>query len=71
CIELFFLPSYSPERNPDEYLNCDLKQGLSQKPSPKTQEKLRDNLQEHMNMLQSNQQRVEKYFRHKDIKYAA
>ena len=70
CIELFFLPSYSPERNPDEYLNCDLKQGLSQKPSPKTQEKLRDNLQEHMNMLQSNQQRVEKYFRHKDIRYA-
>ncbi|MFV0391689.1 MAG: transposase, partial [Paludibacteraceae bacterium] len=30
-IELFFLPSYSPEINTDEYLNCDLKQGLSQK----------------------------------------
>ena len=27
-IELFYLPSYSPEKNPDEYLNCDLKQGL-------------------------------------------
>ena len=25
-IELFFLPAYSPEKNPDEYLNCDLKQ---------------------------------------------
>jgi hypothetical protein len=24
-IELFFLPSHSPEKNPDEYLNCDLK----------------------------------------------
>ena len=24
-IELFYLPSYSPELNPDEYLNCDLK----------------------------------------------
>ena len=24
-IELFFLPSYSPELNPDEYLNGDLK----------------------------------------------
>jgi transposase len=70
-IELFFLPSYSPERNPDEYLNCDLKQGLSQKPSPKNEGKLRDNLQEHMDLLQSDQQRVEKYFRHKDIKYAA
>ena len=28
-IALFFLPSYSTEMNPDEYLNCDLKQGLS------------------------------------------
>ncbi len=40
-IELFFLPAYSPEKNPDEYLNCDLKQGLSSKPAPKNQEKLR------------------------------
>ena len=24
-IELFFLPAYAPELNPDEYLNCDLK----------------------------------------------
>jgi len=24
-IEIFYLPSYSPDRNPDEYLNCDLK----------------------------------------------
>lgn len=35
-IELFYLPSYSPERNPDEYLNCDLKQGVSAKPSPRS-----------------------------------
>jgi transposase len=27
-IELFFLPSYSPELNPDEYLNRDLKAGV-------------------------------------------
>ncbi len=24
-IEVFYLPSYSPELNPDEYLNCDMK----------------------------------------------
>ena len=51
CLELFFLPSYSPEKNPDEYLNCDLKQGLSMKPSPRNQEKLTQNLNEHMNLL--------------------
>jgi len=28
-IALFFLPSYSPKRNPDEYLNCDLRYGFS------------------------------------------
>jgi len=30
-IELFFLPSYSPEVNPDEYLNNDLKSGIGLK----------------------------------------
>jgi len=27
-IEVFYLPAYSPELNPDEYLNCDLKAGV-------------------------------------------
>lgn len=70
-IELFFLPAYSPERNPDEYLNCDLKQGLSAKPAPKNQEKLKMNLENHMQMLVQNPERVKKYFKHKDIQYAA
>lgn len=70
-IELYYLPSYSPEKNPDEYLNCDLKQGLSAKPAPKTKEKLQENVENHMNMLAINPERVQKYFKHKDIKYAA
>ena len=70
-IELFFLPAYSPEKNPDEYLNCDLKQGLSSKPAPKNQEKLKENLENHMLMLTQNPERVQKYFKHKDIQYAA
>lgn len=70
-IEVFFLPSYSPERNPDEYLNCDLKQGMSNTPSPKSQEKLKGNVEAHMQMLQHNPARVAKYFRHESIEYAA
>ncbi len=31
-IEVFYLPAYSPEVNPDEYLNCDLKAGVHSKP---------------------------------------
>jgi transposase len=42
-IALFYLPSYSPDRNPDESLNCDLKHGLLDKPVSKTQEKLKKN----------------------------
>lgn len=70
-IELFHLPSYSPEKNPDEYLNCDLKEGMSQRPSPKTPEKLRENVEDHMNMLSGRPERVMRYFLHNDIKYAA
>ena len=70
-IAIFHLPSYSPEKNPDEYLNCDLKYGLSEKPSPRNQEQLRNNVENHMLMLQGNEQRVKKYFNHNDIKYAA
>ena len=58
---------YSPELNPDEYLNCDLKRGLS----PKHVKQLQQNVEEHMNMLQQNPDRVAKYFTKKEIQYAA
>lgn len=70
-IEVFYLPSYSPEYNPDEYLNCDLKQGLSHKPSPKNQEKLQENIENHLQMLVKTPERVKKYFMAGNIKYAA
>ncbi len=38
---------------------------------PKTVEKLKENLENHMNMLQQNSTRVAKYFKHPSIKYAA
>jgi len=70
-IELFFLPSYSPEKNPDEYLNCDLKYGVSEKQAPKNVEILEKIVNEHMTMLQKNEHRVKKYFNHPEIRYAA
>lgn len=70
-IELFFLPAYSPEKNPDEYLNCDLKYGMSEKPAPKNPEQLKQNVENHMMILQGNEERVKKYFNHPDINYAA
>ena len=70
-IELFYLPSYSPERNPDEYLNCDLKLSLSNKPSPKNETQLKTNLNSHMRALQKNKAKVANYFKHESINYAA
>jgi len=70
-IALFFLPSYSPERNPDEYLNCDLKYGLAQKVAPKDEKQLKRNVQSHMKLLQKNPDRVASYFKHECISYAA
>ena len=70
-IALYYLPSYSPEMNPDEYLNCDLKNGLSHRPSPKDENQLKKNINSHMRLLQNNPDRVSKYFNHKSINYAA
>ncbi len=70
-IALFYLPSYSPELNPDEYLNCDLKQGMSMIKAPRTKGKLQNNVEEHMQMLSNSPERVQKYFEHKSIGYAA
>ena len=33
-IELFFLPPYAPERNPDEYVNNDVKQTIGRRTTP-------------------------------------
>ncbi len=40
-------------------------------PAPINEEQLKNNVQNHMLLLQSDQERVKKYFDHKDIKYAA
>ncbi len=70
-IELFFLPAYSPERNPDEYLNCDLKTAVhSQSPARNTNQ-LKKMVRSHMMKLQKLPARVMKYFNHDKIAYAA
>lgn len=70
-IELFFLPSYSPELNPDEYLNCDLKAGVHSGVPARTKGKLKAKALSHLRMLQKKPDRVQKYFKHPKIAYAA
>lgn len=42
-IEVFFLPPYSPEHNPDEYLNSSLKRDIGSKPMPASESDLSNN----------------------------
>jgi transposase len=69
-IELFFLPPYSPEHNPDEYVNQDIKQELKKKPSPDSQAQLHDSLSSYMRSLQRKPKKVKKFFEHEKVLYA-
>lgn len=70
-IEVFYLPAYSPELNPDEYLNCDLKAGIHTGDAPKNEKVLKDRVVSHMRTLQKSPERIKKYFKHRSIRYAA
>ncbi len=69
-IELFYLPSYSPERNPDEYLNRDLKQNVANKPPARNQEQLKSQVSSHMKSIQKKAKQVKTYFKNQYVAYA-
>ncbi len=70
-IEVFYPPAYSPELNPDEYLNCDLKAGVHSGLQARNKNQLKSKASMHMKMLQRKPSRVKKYFKHEKIRYAA
>jgi transposase len=70
-IELFYLPLYSPQLNPAEYLNCDVKQGVYSKSPSRNQNQLQQRALSHLRKLQKLPQRIMKYFEHLFIADAA
>jgi len=70
-IELFYLPAYSPELNPDEYLNNDLKQNLHLDGVPSTKTQLDAKVAVSMFMLQGRPKKIQAFFRHPKAAYAA
>lgn len=70
-IEVFYLPSYSPELNPDEYLNGDLKQNIRSGLPARTEKELTKKTRSFMRKLQNRPQHVRNYFKHSKIVYAA
>ena len=70
-IEVFYLPSYSPELNPDERLNADLKHEISSKVPVRTKAKLKEAASSYMSKLEQNPERVRSYFGDPRVAYAA
>ena len=70
-IALFYLLPYSPEFNPDEYLNQDYKRNANKNNIPFTQTQLRKNTEKYMNEILQNEEKVANFFKHPSIAYAA
>ena len=70
-LALFYLPPYSPEFNPDEYLNQDYKRNANKNNIPKTKKQLEQNTLNYMNDIVKNKEKVANFFKHKKIRYAA
>ena len=69
-IEVFFLPAYSPECNPDEYPNSDLKREVGTRPMPRSQQDIVSNIRSRMRLLQLNPEKVKSFFKAPSVCYA-
>jgi len=70
-IEVAFLPSYSPELNPDEGVNADLKQAVPREAPARSKQQLRRAATDHMRKLSRMPKRIRSIFRHPQFRYAA
>ncbi len=70
-IEVFYLPSCSPELNPDGYLNSDLKYTVHSGLPACNNKELKRKKVSHMRKLQKLSGQVRKYFEHSRIMYGA
>jgi transposase len=70
-IEVSYLPSYSPDLNPDEGLNADLKQHITRKAPMRRKQALKHAAISHMRRLAKSPARVRSFFRQKSMRYAA
>ena len=68
-IELFFLPPYAPESNPDEYLNHALKLSVHTGDLPNNVSDIRHKTNSYMRTLQRNKFKVSAFFHHPLVSY--
>ena len=70
-IQLFYLPKYSPEMNPAEYLNNDMKETVNAEGLPDNKDTLRSRMQRFMRKLYHLPEHVMSYFLVPSVQYAS
>jgi transposase len=71
AIRMFRLPAYSPELNPDELLNQDVKSNALGRQRPRDQAEMMASVRSYARSTQRHPEIVRGYFREKHVRYAA
>lgn len=70
-LQVFFLPGYSPDLNPDEFLNLDVKNNALGRQRPATRADMIDGVRSYLRSTQRQPETVKSYFRAESVRYAA
>jgi transposase len=70
-LELFFLPPYSPELNPDELAWNTLKNGIIGRQTVQSKQELKSKVRGGLRRIQKSPEMVRSFFQHPKTKYAA
>ena len=69
-IEIVYLPGYSPELNPDEMLNQDVKRAALRQRRPKHVTQLKDDVRAYLHSTQKRPDVVRSFFEERHVQYA-
>jgi transposase len=70
-IRMFFLPAYSPELNPDELLNQDVKSNALGRERPHEVGEMMESIRSYLRSTQRQPEIVRSYFQEEHVRYAA
>jgi len=70
-LKIFFLPGYSPELNPDELLNQELKATVFERGRPRNKGELKAKLKAKLYSIQKQPHKIRAYFKKDSVRYAA
>lgn len=71
AIDVHYLPSYSPELNPNELLNAEVKRVVTRQAPARTKQQLLQAASRHLRSVQRRPERIRRFFRHAPVQYAA